>query len=56
MRTIKNPMRAIEYMKEGKSFNLKLSNGTFIYYVGGILSKLQGRKHYIRTKDKWVEV
>jgi len=38
-----------------KEINLKVSWG-YIYYSGGILSKLQDGVHYIALKGKWRKI
>jgi hypothetical protein len=55
MRTIKNSALALKLIKENKEFNLKTSFG-YVYFVGGILSKLEGGRQYISINEKWVEL
>jgi len=50
----------IESFKGGDSVNLKTKNG-YIYTVGGILAKLEGKDMYIAISDddkktKWVKI
>lgn len=43
-----------ELIKHGY-FNVKTPKG-YIYMAGGILSKVEGEKHFISIKNEWVEV
>lgn len=50
------PHKILEYFREcnnKSTVNLKTSFG-YIYLTGGILSKLDGDKHYIAINGKWV--
>lgn len=53
------PEKIIEKFKDAfekqSSINLKTNKG-FIFYSGGILSKIEGNKQYFAIDNKWVEV
>lgn len=53
------PENIVEYFKEafdkGKDINFKTRKG-YIFYCGGILSKIEGNKQYFAIDNKWVEV
>lgn len=47
--------QAIICLKEDREFNLTLGHGDYIFYVGGVLSRLKGGVLSFRIGDKWIE-
>lgn len=51
---VKSSKEAIELMKEGKPFTLKLKDRT-ISYVGGILTKLKDNTLFVYSGGRWCD-
>ncbi len=50
---IKKLSKALEYIRDGKDFNLEIPGG-YIFCAGGILVKIKDGNHFFAIDGKWV--
>jgi hypothetical protein len=54
IKNIKTSDEALKLLKENKEFRLQLKD-RLIFYVSGVLGKIQDNKLYILINKKWVD-